>query len=126
MHRFRRKILLDIVVFLVGVSLGVSLVLAIEGPQGQYPQPTPTPIVQHTPQSTPPACLGPTIPFGKLPPGTRYSTVADHVHQPSIVWHNIRYVKVPGKEGRLWGDYRQEGKMKEVLLYAPKSQYCPL
>lgn len=110
---------------LAGVLLGISIALAIAAPN----QTPPPPIVQRTP--TPPVvCHGPLIPYGKLPTGTRYSTVQDHVQQPFLVWHDIQYLKVPGKDGRLWGFLLfvrkdvPDTSAKEVLLYAPKSQYC--
>lgn len=119
MHR-QRLVFLS---FLCGLVLGITIGLAIAGPEQQYPPPpvpshTPTPTVQHT------LCTNPLIPYGALPKGTRYSTVQDHIRQPRLVWKSIVYLKVPGADGRLWGDFKQAGKVKEVLLYAPKSQYC--
>lgn len=106
---------------LAGVLLGISIALAIAAPNQTSPPPNPTPIVKYTP--TPPACLGPLIPYGKLPIGTRYSTEQDHLSQPFLWYHSKEYLKIPGNVGRLWGI--EEGTETEVLLYAPRSQYCP-
>lgn len=123
--RLRQRLVF--IAFLFGLVLGIAIGLAIAGPNPSEPpvQHTPTPVVQHT------HCTNPLIPYGALPKGTHYSTVQDHIRQPRLVWQSIVYLKVPGKDGRLWGVVMfirpgvPDTSAREILLYAPKSSYCP-
>lgn len=118
------KLLLILLVWLLAVAVAFTIAWFQFPPP--VPPPPPTPVVQHTPVPTPPTrvCVNPLIPYGKLPPETRYSTVQDHMQQPFLWWNGKEYLKVPGGVGRLWGI--REGTETEVLLYAPLSKYCPM
>ena len=112
------KIALPFVLALVALFLVLLFFIASCSPK-LVPRPKPTPIPTVVPK---PVCVSPLIPYGQLPTGTKYSTIANQKNMPTLTWMGIVYVKQPGVGGRLWGEAIPGA---QILLYGPASQYCP-
>lgn len=63
----------------------------------------------------------PLIPYNQLPAGTRYATQQDIAKQPYLTWMGVKYKKIPGPPGFLYGNPTDGGE--QVLLYGPPSAY---
>jgi hypothetical protein len=88
-------------------------------PTTPAPTPAPVPSVAPTPSNPTPGTSpgsGPLIPFGQYQ-GPSYSNLKPGTH---YTYNGTDYLLSAGAQGRLWG---QNPQGKQVLLYAPQSQY---